>query len=248
LTLQLLDTFGVLGGGVNGSELRFDFAAVNETAIPPSPSPSSSLVPQSSSSLVPQSSSSLVPQSSYVSQFRFQRSNLNRLLSHKRLGLAIGGALGGTAALAIAALAGIYLRRRAHKGGAEDILDKQEQEQEQPVIAAGLRYDPFPVPPLGQGTKARASAMYQHHAERGVPLSTSPSFPPLHHETPTRPTSISHDDEELQLLGRMYNLNMPAAEIARVVDVMRSRRQTAQGAGSSAFTDGGPPSYGIGML
>jgi hypothetical protein len=215
LVLRLLDTSGYLYNGYSGSTLGFDYAMVNETATPPSPLPSP------------------VPPSPYVLQFQFQRSNLIRLPSHQRFGPALGGAIGGTAALALATLAFIYIRRRAHKGGAEDpdnpIIVSDKQEQEQPVIAAGLRHDYTPVPPLSGGSNTRAAAEHQLHAANEAPLTgapplvASPSYQPPHYETPIPPTPQSRAEEESLFLARMYRLGVPATEIARVAEAMRAQ-------------------------
>jgi hypothetical protein len=263
LVLRLLDTSGYLfstavGSSGSGSVLFFDYAVVNEEATPPSPSPSP--VPQSPSpSPVPQSPSpSPVPPSPYVYLLWFQRSNLICLSSHQRLGPALGGVLGGTAALAIAVLAVIYFRRRAHKGDPEDpdnpIIVSDKQEQEQLVIAAGLHHDPAPVLSLGEGSSARATATYQLHAEHEVPLTATP-FTTLtshllpHHDSSTPPTPQSRAEADSQILARMYTLGMPVPEIARIAEVMRAQNQTARGAGSDALAEGEneprPPAYGL---
>jgi hypothetical protein len=179
------------------------------------------------------------------------------LLSRKHLGPAISGALGGTAAVAVATLAIFYIRRRARQAGDEQadpddpLIISDQQEREKSVIAAGLHNDSVPLPPLGQGSNHRTSDMYQLQSEREVPLATVPlntsiPYSPPHHETPTPPTSKSREEEESQLLGRMYSLNMPAADIARAAEVMRAQRETAQGAGSGTVAEVRPPPYSIG--
>jgi hypothetical protein len=207
LVLRLLDTSGyVFSAAVDasgsGSVLFFDYAVVN---APPSP---------------------------YVQQFQFRRSNLIRLINHQRLGPALGGALGGTAALALTALTVIYTRRQAHKRGAEDpdnpIIISHKQEQEQPVIAAGLLHDYTPVPPLSGGSNTRTAAEHQLHAADEIPLTApplaaSPSYQPRHHETPIPPTPQSRVEEDSLLLARMYRLGVPATEIARMAELMRTQ-------------------------
>jgi hypothetical protein len=180
--------------------------------------------------------------------------------SRKRLGPAIGGALGGTAAVSLAALAVFHIGRRTRHGGAEGtdhdnpVIVSDKQEQEQPVIpeSAGLHHDSAPVSPFGEGSDTRATAAHELHAEGEVPLttpshSTSTSYPPPHNESSTPPTPISRAEEESQLLARMYKLGIPTREITRITEIMRGQNQIAQGAGSGALpeivNEPWPPGY-----
>jgi hypothetical protein len=231
LVLRLLDTSGFLASGSSGSTLSFDYAVVNETATPPS--------------------------SPYVSLLRFRRSNLIRLSSHRRLGPALGGALGGMAALALAALAVIYIRRRAHKVDAQQIdpynptIVSDKPEQEPPVIAAGLRHDSAPVPPLGEGSNTRATAADQLHAEPDIPptttsLAPSPSFPLPHPDTLSSPALIPRDEAARQVLGTLYDLGVPGTQIASLVETMRQTTQgTHSGILAEAANEPQPPPYAL---
>jgi hypothetical protein len=178
------------------------------------------------------------PQHPYVHQLQFQRSNLSFcLLSRKRLAPIIGGILGGTAA--VVALGVFFIKRSRQGSTVAPVSDKQERDQ--PVVAAGLRHHFAP-------------GAYPLHAGGEFPPTTTPIinptiYPPPRHETPTPNPRTSRGEEESQLLTRMYQLGLPASEIARTVEAMRGQSQTAQRPGSGVLVGGvndpQPPRYGF---